>query len=173
MFIKFTMGIIQKLKDSDQVTKIVIIVIFIVILYILFSLLLMPLFTPNQTFAGMSNHMTNMLNPLQRNYNLISILIALMLGLFVWLSIREVPNSEGKNELSIIKKALSNDEKKILEEIQKAGEITQDSLRFRLDWSKAKVSAILLQLDRMNLIQRERQGKTYNIFIKKNTNFQS
>jgi uncharacterized membrane protein len=38
-------------------------------------------------------------------------------------------------------------------------------LRFRLGWSKAKLSRILTNLDKMNLIQRERAGKTYNVFL--------
>ena len=54
-----------------------------------------------------------------------------------------------------------------LEAIKKSGEITQDSLRFRLDWSKAKVSTILTNLDKRNLIQRERIGKTYKVYLQK------
>jgi len=69
------------------------------------------------------------------------------------------------DELEIIKRALSDDEKAVLDEIRRAGEITQDSLRFRLEWSKAKLSRILTNLDKMNLIQRERVGKTYNVFL--------
>lgn len=72
-----------------------------------------------------------------------------------------------EHELSILKKALSKDEKLILEEIEKSGEITQDSLRYRLNFSKAKVSAIITNLDRMGLVQRERQGKTYKVFLQR------
>ena len=53
----------------------------------------------------------------------------------------------------------------ILDEIKKAGEITQDSLRFRLNWSKAKISTTLTNLDKMNLIQKERIGKTYKVYL--------
>mgnify|MGYP001584388547 CR=1 FL=1 len=112
-------------------------------------------------------------SPEQRNLNLAALFLAFVCGLAVWLLIKgpspektETPSSQ-ENKLEVIKTVLSPDEKKILTEIEKAGEITQDSLRFRLDWSKAKVSALLLQLDRMNLIQRERQGKTYNVFLSK------
>ena len=41
---------------------------------------------------------------------------------------REIPNEQ---KLKIIKPALTAEEKKALDEIEKAGEITQDSLRFR------------------------------------------
>lgn len=67
----------------------------------------------------------------------------------------------------IIKAALTSEEKKMLAEIEKAGEITQDSLRFRLGWSKAKASAIASNLDRMGVVQRERVGKTYRVFLEK------
>lgn len=72
-----------------------------------------------------------------------------------------------EDELRIMKKALSKDELLVLEEVEKAGEITQDSLRYRLEFSKAKVSAIITSLDRMGLIQRERQGKTYKVYLQK------
>ncbi len=80
------------------------------------------------------------------------------------LLLRAKPVSEVE-ELKIIKKALSEDEKAVIDEITRAGEVTQDSLRFRLDWSKAKLSRILTNLDKMNIIQRERVGKTYNVFM--------
>ncbi|MBI4053501.1 MAG: hypothetical protein HY394_05715 [Candidatus Diapherotrites archaeon] len=72
-----------------------------------------------------------------------------------------------EQELEILKKALNGGEKKVLDEVEKAGEITQDSLRFRLGWSKAKISTILSNLDRKNLVQRERTGKTYKVFLEK------
>jgi len=77
---------------------------------------------------------------------------------------REVPQEQ---ELKILKKALTKEEKKALAEVEKTGEITQDSLRFRLGWSKAKTSAIISNLDRMGVVQRERQGKTYMIRLQK------
>jgi uncharacterized membrane protein len=73
----------------------------------------------------------------------------------------------GKKDIDIVKKALSDDEKAVLDEVEKAGVITQDSLRFRLDWSKAKVSTIVSGLDRRGIVQRERSGKTYRVFLQK------
>lgn len=75
-------------------------------------------------------------------------------------------NTEEKFELLF--KALSADEKSVLEEIKKSGEITQDSLRLRLNWSKAKMSTILTNLDKTSLIQKERVGKTYKVYLQKN-----
>lgn len=75
-------------------------------------------------------------------------------------------NTEEKFEFLF--KALSADEKLVLEEIKKSGEITQDSLRLRLNWSKAKMSTILTNLDKTGLIQKERTGKTYKVYLQKN-----
>ena len=62
---------------------------------------------------------------------------------------------------------LTKDEKRLINTVEEAGEITQDSLRFRLEWSKAKVSAIVTGLERVNILQRKREGKTYSVFLSK------
>ncbi len=67
--------------------------------------------------------------------------------------------------LVVIQRGLSSDAKAALKEIQRTGSITQDSLRLRLGWSKAKTSTILTNLDKLNLIQRERMGKTYRVVL--------
>ena len=71
------------------------------------------------------------------------------------------------SEYKVLKKAMNPDETRMYDEIEKAGKITQDSLRARLGWTKAKTSRILVNLDKMNLVQRERVGKTYNVFLQK------
>lgn len=163
------MALLQKLRDLDTVTKVGLVVILMMLLYIVFLFLLKPVFIADETAPHslqMGDHMMTFTSPDQRNLNLAAIFISLLIGFGIWLVMR--PNRthiEKPQEIEILKRALSPDEKKLLEEVQKAGEITQDSLRFRLNWSKAKVSAILLQLDRMSLVQRERQGKTYNVRI--------
>jgi uncharacterized membrane protein len=100
--------------------------------------------------------------------NLASLSLALLAGVLVslWLTTEKTGKKmTQKDELEIIKRALSEDERAVLDEIKRAGEITQDSLRFRLGWTKSKLSRILTNLDKMNLIQRERIGKTYNVFL--------
>lgn len=167
------MNILRKIKEFDPVTKIGIVLILVVGYYLLFVWVLSPvLIKTNIPSHGlrMEDHLMVFSNPEQTALNVIAILLAIVMGIATWLLIKgtSFKKEQGeKNELEIMKRVLSPDEKKMLEEIQSAGEITQDSLRFRLNWSKAKVSAILLQLDRMNLVQRERQGKTYNVFIRK------
>ena len=97
--------------------------------------------------------------------NLVSLVVAIIAAVVA--SFYLFKHGAKEQEYNIIKRALSKDEKSILEEIKKADEITQDSLRFRLNWSKAKVSTILTNLDKRNLIQRERIGKTYKVYLQK------
>src|SRR3989338_8057487 len=100
--------------------------------------------------------------------NLVSLIVAISVALIV--SFYLFKHDAKEREYNIVRKALSEDEKAILDEIKKADEITQDSLRFRLDWSKAKVSTILTNLDKRGLIQRERIGKTYKVYLQNNKN---
>lgn len=170
---------LKKIRALDMFTKAGIILLIMMILYILLLFLLRPIFihsdTPLAHATVMGDHIMNFVSPEQSSLNIAALFLAVVGGLSCWLLIRGereknttgISASEKKNELDILKRALSADEKKIIAEIEKAGEITQDSLRFRLNWSKAKVSAILLQLDRMNIVQRERQGKTYSVFLSK------
>ncbi|MBI5133441.1 MAG: hypothetical protein HZA83_01895 [Thaumarchaeota archaeon] len=103
--------------------------------------------------------------------NVLALVVALGIGLFASMQLKTKPatrlTSSKERALSIVKKKLSVDEKRVLKEIEIAGMITQDSLRARLGWSKAKISTTLTRLDKMNLIQRERQGKTYKVFLSK------
>ncbi len=155
-------------------TKIMLVGLIVVITYLISFLILFGLFVPQSTtMYGMMQHM---MTPTQNYFviNMVAFAFALLAGVLVsmWLRIgtTEKPSSPQAlksriDELEIIKRALSDDEKAVLDEIRRAGEITQDSLRFRLEWSKAKLSRILTNLDKMNIIQRERVGKTYKVFL--------
>ena len=159
------------LRKLDNVTKILVILLIGVIFYFVIFSILKPFFIIEQT--SMINMMSQMIGSDRMNFsnssstilNLISLIVAITMALVI--SFYLFKHDAKDEEYTIIKKALSEDEKKILDEIKKAGEITQDSLRFRLDWSKAKVSTILTNLDKMHLIQRERVGKTYKVFLEK------
>ena len=156
----------------DQTTKIFFIIFVVVVTYFILSILITPLFV--QTPRTMLEAMQQMMGFSQQSAipNALSIAIALGLGLLVSYKVKtkaaaRKPAGSGQKALSIVRKKLSADEKKMLKEIETAGTITQDSLRARLGWSKAKVSTTLTRLDKMNLIQRERQGKTYKVFLSK------
>jgi len=102
--------------------------------------------------------------------NLLSLAIGLASGLAISLGMQEKAAEKKKRpegELGATKKVLSKDERKIVEELERSEEITQDSLRFRLGWSKAKVSAVASALDRLDVVQRQREGKTYLLKLSK------
>ncbi len=156
----------KKLASLDLVTKILLIGLIIFASYFIFFSILQLLFLKNpRTMTEMMERMMG-INQGYSTLNFLSLMLAFLVGILFSLKLKTQP--ERVNELAILQKALSEDEKKIIDELKNAGSIiTQDSLRFRLDWSKAKVSRILTQLDKMNLIQRERIGKTYKIHLQK------
>ncbi|MEK6853034.1 MAG: hypothetical protein AABX59_04090 [Nanoarchaeota archaeon] len=106
--------------------------------------------------------------------NLISIVLSVGVGILIYYLIPESKVAERKQDryrkedrLKILMRVLSDDEKKALKEIEKEKSITQDSLRFRLGWSKAKISAVVSRLDKARIIQRKREGKTYKVFLRR------
>ncbi|OIO41182.1 hypothetical protein AUJ10_01170 [Candidatus Pacearchaeota archaeon CG1_02_31_27] len=156
------------LKELDNITKILLILLIGVILYfVIFIVLNQFLIREPTSMAEMMNQMMGSNNN-SITINLVSLIIAIIAALIVsFYLFRQNRKEKEESNYKILRKALSDDEKKILDEIKKAGEITQDSLRFRLDWSKAKISTILTNLDKRNLIQRKRTGKTYNVYLQK------
>lgn len=67
--------------------------------------------------------------------------------------------------IQILKRALNDDEMRIIDMVKDTPGLTQDSLRFRTDFSKSKVSALILNLEKKGIVQREKSGKTYKIFL--------
>ena len=59
---------------------------------------------------------------------------------------------------------LPDDEQRVLEPILESPGLTQVELRGRSDFSKAKVSQAVSELEDRGLIYRERQGRTYRIY---------
>jgi uncharacterized membrane protein len=166
----------SNLRNSDLPTKLILIVLVIVISFTVLFFVSSQFLAEESDFGNgmMMDHMGT-----STDYTvaiLLSLTIALVAGVLItlWLkpSMQAQPVTPVQqttiDELEIIKRALSDDEKLVLDEIRRAGEITQDSLRFRLEWSKAKLSRILTNLDKLNLIQRERFGKTYKVFLTNN-----
>jgi hypothetical protein len=163
----------SNLRNLDVTTKIILIVLVIVLSFVVLFFISSEFLVEEPEFGGMmTDHMGNN----NTDYTvaiLLSLAVALIAGVLVTLWLKPSVQKESPatvqptriDELDIIKRALSDDEKQVLDEIRRAGEITQDSLRFRLEWSKAKLSRILTNLDKLNLIQRERFGKTYKVFL--------
>ena len=77
----------------------------------------------------------------------------------------EPDKSVKDRSMIILKKALTDDEVAIVDMVRDTPGVTQDSLRFRTDFSKSKVSALILNLEKKGIVQREKTGKTYKIYL--------
>lgn len=71
-----------------------------------------------------------------------------------------------EEKFNLILKALDPYEKKVLKAIKEQDGITQSTLRLRTDMSKAKLSYVLQELEKRNLIKRNHKGKTLEVFLK-------
>lgn len=164
---------LKAISIRNEPQRLLVAVIVTIAAYLAMVVALKPIIAPQQ--GGMMA-MMSFASPNYVTLNILSLLIGVAAGLAVYLLTTpvgagtragSVVEDESEKELRIIKRALSADEKAVVDEVQEAVKITQDSLRFRLGWSKAKISTILSNLDRANIIQRERQGKTYKVFLQK------
>ncbi len=73
-----------------------------------------------------------------------------------------------ENKFDIVLKAMDDNEKKVLKAIKEQDGITQSTLKYRTDLSKAKVSQILTDFEKKHLIKREEKGKTYSVYLVEN-----
>jgi uncharacterized membrane protein len=67
-------------------------------------------------------------------------------------------------KFAILLMGLDDFEKNVMEEIRKQDGITQNTLKLRVDMSKAKLSHVLTELERKKLIRRHPHKKTLAIF---------
>ena len=70
-----------------------------------------------------------------------------------------------EDKFELVLKGMDENEKKVLKAIREQNGITQSTLKFRADLSKAKISQVLTDFERKNLIRREEKGKTYELFL--------
>ena len=73
-----------------------------------------------------------------------------------------------QDKFELVLKAMDDNEKKVLKAIKEQEGITQSTLKFRTDLSKAKVSQILTDFEKKHLIKREEKGKTYAVYLTEN-----
>ena len=71
-------------------------------------------------------------------------------------------------KFDLVLKAMDENEKKVLKAIKEQDGITQSTLKFRTDLSKAKVSQILTDFEKKHLVKREAKGKTYAVYLAEN-----
>lgn len=69
-------------------------------------------------------------------------------------------------KLEMLMKALDPYEQKVVKAIQEQEGITQNTLRLRVEMSKAKLSYVLQELEKRGIIKRVEKGKTLAIYLK-------
>lgn len=70
-----------------------------------------------------------------------------------------------EDKYNIIVKILDENEKRVLDAVREQEGIGQNTLRLRTGLSKAKVSQVLSDFEKKNLIRREAKGKTYAVYL--------
>lgn len=70
------------------------------------------------------------------------------------------------NKFDILLKALDEYEQRVVKAVREQPGITQNTLRIRLDMSKAKLSYVLQELERRGIIKRVEKGKTLEIYLR-------
>lgn len=155
------------MSNADIITKVAIINLIILFSYVLLAHLLAPLFIPgDQTLVG--GYRLSFRDEAHTDLNLTAIVGALVIGSIAAFVMQRFGNAPKKQQNIVnSSKPLSADERKMLDAIRENGEITQDSLKYRFNWSRAKVSALTTTLERLNFVQRRREGKTYVLFLSK------
>ena len=73
-----------------------------------------------------------------------------------------------QEKFELVLKAMDDNERKVLKAIKEQDGITQSTLKYRTDLSKAKISQILTDFERKQLVKREAKGKTYSVYLVEN-----
>jgi len=82
-------------------------------------------------------------------------------------TLHETKKKQDEDEkFNFLLKALNEDEKKIIKSVKEQDGIEQSTLRIRTDLSKAKLSVVLSELEKKNLIKKVPIGKKNRIYIK-------
>lgn len=82
-------------------------------------------------------------------------------------SLKDSRKKQDKNDrFEFLLKALNEEEKKIMKAIKEQDGIEQATLRIRTDLSKTKLSVVLTELEKKNLIKKVAEGKKNRIYLK-------
>ncbi len=80
----------------------------------------------------------------------------------------EKTQKTAENKFNLLLRPLDENEKNVLTAIKEQEGITQSTLKYRANLSKAKVSQILTDFEKKDLIARKVKGKTYEVFLTEN-----
>ena len=72
-----------------------------------------------------------------------------------------------EDKFDLLLSALDDAEKKVMKAVKEQDGITQATLRIRTDLSKTKLSFVLVDLEKKGLIKKIAQGKTNQVFLKR------
>ena len=73
-----------------------------------------------------------------------------------------------QGKFDLVLKGMDENEKKVLKAIKEQTGITQSTLKFRTDLSKAKISQVLTDFEKKDLVRREEKGKTFELYLTDN-----
>jgi uncharacterized membrane protein len=167
-----------KLIEYHMVSKRVIIS-FVVgfAVYMLVTMILASLLQPSPTFVGGRFMMESTL-PTQNSDYVLYLLMTSMMSLIAGTAAgaltyhfypeEKEPASDEEQEYMIdevVWGILNENEKKVMKEVVRSEGVTQDSLVHRLGYSKAKLSILLNDLEKKDLVMREKLGRTNSILL--------
>jgi uncharacterized membrane protein len=69
-------------------------------------------------------------------------------------------------KFSAVLSALTEDEQKVLKAIKEQNGISQSTLVFRTDLSKAKISSVLTEFEKKGLVRKVKKGKINSVYLK-------
>ncbi|MCH8003245.1 MAG: hypothetical protein IH934_01330 [Nanoarchaeota archaeon] len=73
-----------------------------------------------------------------------------------------------EDKFNLLLRPLDGNERKVLMSVKEQEGVTQSTLKYRTNLSKAKVSQILMDFEKKNLVARKAKGKTYEVFLTEN-----
>lgn len=147
--------------------------------YMLVTIILASLLQPTPTFIGGRFSMMEEALPTQNNDYVLYLMMTSMMSLLTGataggLTYHFYPEETGAKreeeepEYSmddVVWGILNENEKKVMKEVIRSEGVTQDSLVYRLGYSKAKLSILLSDLEKKDLLMREKLGRTNSILL--------
>jgi hypothetical protein len=148
------------------------------VVYMLVTMILATLFQPTTTVVGGRFSMMSGAIPAQSNDYVFYLMMTSMMSLIAGSAAGALtyhfypeerePTEEGEPEYvldDVVWGILNENEKKVMKEVVRSEGVTQDSLVHRLGYSKAKLSILLSDLEKKDLVMREKLGRTNSILL--------
>jgi ribosomal protein S25 len=171
-----SLTITKKVENKKLGTIVIIISLFVLILFISYTLQITKQSIEVGCFSSEKcNTFENMLSISHIAIGIFSFLFALGFYLLFFNKTEQAILEKLEKEKQIkvndlkfklIMKALDPFEQKVIEAIREQNGITQNTLRLRTNMSKSKLSIVLKELERRELIKRVGKGKTLSVFLR-------